>query len=176
MTAPLFADTNLLCLLADARDAAKQERAAKLAGLPVGHAARPPQPAGPSGVLRDGDAQAPARSNRRGSEGRRASPVPLALPDRARRAGGGGLGAPGPMLALLLRCVIVGAAQTMGCGFVLSEDLPSGQDLGGVRVVNPFETRPDDLQDEAPAGCRPSAPRGPATLQPEGDPCSSPLP
>lgn len=38
--------------------------------------------------------------------------------------------------------LIVGAAQTMGCGFV-----PAGQDLEGVRVVNPFETRPADLRD-----------------------------
>jgi len=35
----------------------------------------------------------------------------------------------------------------MGCGFVVSEDLPAGQDLEGVRVVNPFETRPADLSD-----------------------------
>jgi predicted nucleic acid-binding protein len=35
----------------------------------------------------------------------------------------------------------------MGCGFVLTEDLPAGQDLEGVRVVNPFETRPIDLPD-----------------------------
>ena len=41
--------------------------------------------------------------------------------------------------------LIVGAAGTQGCGVVLSEDLPTGQDLGGVRVVSPFETAPSDL-------------------------------
>jgi predicted nucleic acid-binding protein len=41
--------------------------------------------------------------------------------------------------------LIVGAAQSMGCGCVLSEDLPAGQELEGVRVVNPFATSPSDL-------------------------------
>ena len=43
--------------------------------------------------------------------------------------------------------LIVGAAQSMGCGCLLSEDLPAGQELEGVRVVNPFATRPSDLAD-----------------------------
>lgn len=41
--------------------------------------------------------------------------------------------------------LIVGAAQSMGCGCVLSEDLPAGQDLEGVRVVNPFATSPTEF-------------------------------
>jgi len=35
----------------------------------------------------------------------------------------------------------------MGCGFLLSEDLPAGQELEGIRVVNPFATRPSELRD-----------------------------
>jgi predicted nucleic acid-binding protein len=41
--------------------------------------------------------------------------------------------------------VILAAAQSMGCGFVLSEDLPTGQELEGIRVVNPFAMRPSEI-------------------------------
>lgn len=41
--------------------------------------------------------------------------------------------------------LILGAAQSMGCGFVLSEDLPAGQELEGIRVLNPFATRPSEI-------------------------------
>jgi len=41
--------------------------------------------------------------------------------------------------------LVVGAAQAMGCRFVLSEDLPAGQELDGVRIVSPFLTGPSEL-------------------------------
>jgi predicted nucleic acid-binding protein len=41
--------------------------------------------------------------------------------------------------------LILGAAQTMDCGFVLSEDMSAGQEIEGMRVVNPFRTSPKDL-------------------------------
>ena len=41
--------------------------------------------------------------------------------------------------------LIVGAAANLGCAHVLTEDLPSGQDLGGVEVVSPFERLPSEL-------------------------------
>jgi predicted nucleic acid-binding protein len=41
--------------------------------------------------------------------------------------------------------LILGAAQSMGCGYLLSEDLPAGQELDGIRVVSPFATRPSEL-------------------------------
>jgi predicted nucleic acid-binding protein len=41
--------------------------------------------------------------------------------------------------------LIVGAARVCGCGYVLTEDLQDGQDLAGVRVVNPFLHRPGDI-------------------------------
>ena len=43
--------------------------------------------------------------------------------------------------------LILGAAQAMGCGTVLSEDLPTGQVLEGIRIVSPFKTRPAELED-----------------------------
>jgi predicted nucleic acid-binding protein len=45
--------------------------------------------------------------------------------------------------------LVVGAAQAMDCGFILTEDLPAGQKLEGVLVVNPFVTRPADISDRA---------------------------
>lgn len=42
--------------------------------------------------------------------------------------------------------LIVGAARNMGCTVVLTEDLPTGQDLGGIEVVSPFESSPSDLE------------------------------
>lgn len=41
--------------------------------------------------------------------------------------------------------LIVSAAQAAGCGYLLSEDFQGGQDLDGIRVVNPFETTPEQL-------------------------------
>jgi len=41
--------------------------------------------------------------------------------------------------------LIVGAAENLGCGHVLSEDLPAGQDLGGIEVVSPFAAHPADI-------------------------------
>lgn len=41
--------------------------------------------------------------------------------------------------------LIVSAAQAAECAFLLTEDLQEGQDLDGVRVVNPFSTPPEKL-------------------------------
>ncbi len=41
--------------------------------------------------------------------------------------------------------LILGAAQTMDCGVVLSEDMSAGQEIEGLRVVSPFRTSPKDL-------------------------------
>lgn len=45
--------------------------------------------------------------------------------------------------------LIVGAAQAAGCSHLLTEDLSHGQDLDGVRVVNPFRMAPSDLDGTA---------------------------
>jgi predicted nucleic acid-binding protein len=42
--------------------------------------------------------------------------------------------------------LILGAAQTMDCGIVLSEDMGAGQSVGGIRVLDPFRTSPKDLE------------------------------
>ena len=41
--------------------------------------------------------------------------------------------------------LIVAAAQSADCGFLLTEDLSHGQDLDGVRVVSPFRVGPSEL-------------------------------
>jgi predicted nucleic acid-binding protein len=38
--------------------------------------------------------------------------------------------------------LIVAAAKTASCPYLLTEDLQANQDLNGVRVVNPFEVEP----------------------------------
>jgi predicted nucleic acid-binding protein len=41
--------------------------------------------------------------------------------------------------------LIVAAAKAGRCRYLLTEDLHAGQDFGGLLVVNPFVTGPDDL-------------------------------
>jgi len=41
--------------------------------------------------------------------------------------------------------LIVSAAQAAECPYLLSEDFQDGQDLGGVRVVNPFTLAPTQI-------------------------------
>jgi predicted nucleic acid-binding protein len=41
--------------------------------------------------------------------------------------------------------LIVSAARSAECPYLLTEDLQHGQDLGGVRVINPFQTSPEEL-------------------------------
>ena len=36
--------------------------------------------------------------------------------------------------------IVLASAQTAGCGVLLSEDMNAGELVGGVRVVNPFES------------------------------------
>ncbi|HEX9693257.1 MAG TPA: PIN domain-containing protein [Gemmatimonadales bacterium] len=42
--------------------------------------------------------------------------------------------------------LIVAAASRAGCRLLLTEDFQEGQELGGVRITNPFTVRPADLQ------------------------------
>jgi predicted nucleic acid-binding protein len=41
--------------------------------------------------------------------------------------------------------LIVAAAKLLDCGYLLTEDLQTGQNLDGVRVINPFRTAPADI-------------------------------
>ena len=43
-------------------------------------------------------------------------------------------------------CLIVAAARLSECAYLLTEDLQHGQDLDGVRVIDPFVTEPNVLQ------------------------------
>lgn len=45
--------------------------------------------------------------------------------------------------------LIVEAAKMADCRYLLTEDLQSGQDLGGLEVVNPFKTTPEALADRS---------------------------
>jgi len=40
---------------------------------------------------------------------------------------------------------IVAAARRSGCRYLLTEDLQAGQDLDGTIVVNPFESKPEEV-------------------------------
>ncbi len=42
--------------------------------------------------------------------------------------------------------LIVAAALLSGCRYVLTEDLQDGQEVEGLRIVNPFVHRPQDLE------------------------------
>jgi predicted nucleic acid-binding protein len=41
--------------------------------------------------------------------------------------------------------LIVGSARASGCSYLLSEDFQDGQDLAGLKVVNPFRVEPERL-------------------------------
>lgn len=42
--------------------------------------------------------------------------------------------------------LIVAAAQAAQCGYLLTEDLQDGQDLGGIQVTNPFLHQPGEIR------------------------------
>jgi predicted nucleic acid-binding protein len=48
--------------------------------------------------------------------------------------------------------LIVGAARLADCGVLLSEDLQHGQDLDGLRVINPFLVSPQELTEPHTGG------------------------
>ena len=41
--------------------------------------------------------------------------------------------------------LIVSAAKSASCSYLLTEDLQAGQDLDGVVVLNPFQSTPDEI-------------------------------
>lgn len=44
--------------------------------------------------------------------------------------------------------LVVSAAKIADCRYLLSEDLQAGQDLGGLIVVDPFQTTPEKIYSE----------------------------
>ena len=145
MTAPVFVDTNILVYSRDSRDADKQKRAREwLEALWATRRGRLSRQVlqeyyvTVTRKLQPGLSVDEARSDLR-SLFLWLSPIdPSVLTEAA--------------WVFQDRCslsfwdaLILGAAQTMGCGFVLSEDLPAGQSLEGVLVVNPFVTPPVEI-------------------------------
>jgi predicted nucleic acid-binding protein len=53
--------------------------------------------------------------------------------------------------------MIVAAAQAQGCRYLLSEDMPHGQQVDSVQIMNPFVVGPGILDSEAPT---PPSPTG----------------
>ncbi len=45
--------------------------------------------------------------------------------------------------------LVVAAAQHQGCRYLLSDDLPHGQQIDGVQIINPFLADPAVLDEEA---------------------------
>jgi len=46
--------------------------------------------------------------------------------------------------------LIVASAQTLGCRYLLSEDLPHGQVVDSVQILNPFLVGPEILDNDSP--------------------------
>jgi predicted nucleic acid-binding protein len=147
MTAPVFVDTNVLVYSRDARDAAKHERAREwvefLWDTKRGRVSRQvlhEYYVTVTRKLRPGLPVEEARSDVRTLFHWLTAVDPEVLIESA--------------WSFQDRCslsfwdaLILGAAQSMGCSFLLSEALPAGQELEGIRVVSPFATRPSELRD-----------------------------
>jgi len=145
MTAPVFVDTNVLVYSRDARDAAKHQRAREwvefLWDTKRGRVSRQvlhEYYVTVTRKLRPGLPAEEARSDVRALFHWLSAVDPEVTIESA--------------WVFQDRCslsfwdaLILGAAQSMGCGFLLSEDLPAGQELEGIRVVSPFLTRPPEL-------------------------------
>lgn len=147
MIAPVFVDTNVLVYSRDSRVTAKQERASEWLGFlwetkrgRVSHQVLQEFYVTVTQKLKPGMKPAEARADVRALF-HWVSPVDPAtliesawvLQDR--------------FSVSFWDALIVGAAESLGCTHVLTEDLSTGQDLGGVRVISPFTLRPEDLEE-----------------------------
>jgi predicted nucleic acid-binding protein len=146
MTAPVFVDTNVLVYSRDSRVKTKQERAEEWIGFlwetRRGRLSRQ--------VLQEYYATV-TRKLKPGLEAEEAradvralfhwlSPVdPVALMESA-------WDLQDRFSLSFWDALIVGAAENLSCALVLTEDLPTGQDLDGIRIVSPFETSPSELE------------------------------
>ena len=145
MTAPVFVDTNVLVYSRDARDAAKHQRAREWVGFlwdtkrgRVSRQVLHEYYVTVTRKLRPGLPVEEARSDVRTLFHWLTAVDPEVMVESA--------------WTFQDRCslsfwdaLVLAAAQSMGCGFVLSEDLPAGQELEGIRVVSPFATPPSEL-------------------------------
>ena len=145
MTAPVFVDTNVLVYSRDARDPAKHERAREWVGFlwdtkrgRVSRQVLHEYYVTVTRKLRPGLPVEEARADVRALFHWLTAVDPEVMIESA--------------WVLQDRCslsfwdaLVVGAAQAMECASILSEDLPAGQRLEGILVVNPFVTGPSEL-------------------------------
>ncbi|MGD9868640.1 MAG: PIN domain-containing protein [Hyphomicrobiales bacterium] len=145
MTAPFFVDSNLLVYVADAAIPSKQERAEKwIAALWRSRLGRLSVQ-----VLNEYYVTVTQRlvPPMQGAEARRHVDALMAWK-------------PAPVDEFLVRhawtvqdrfgfswwdCLIVAAAQTQGCRYLVTEDMQHGQELNGVTVISPFRADPDEF-------------------------------
>ena len=146
MTAPVFVDTNVFVYSRDSRVRAKQERANEWLGFlwdtRRGRLSRQVLQEYYTTVtrkLKPGMAPKDARADVRALFHWLAPVEPAALMESA-------WDLQDRFSLSFWDALIVGAAEHLGCAFVLTEDLPTGQDLGGIEVVSPFERQPSDLE------------------------------
>jgi len=145
MTAPVFVDTNVLVYARDAGDAAKHERAREWVGFlwdtkrgRVSRQVLHEYYVTVTRKLRPGLPTEEARSDVRALFHWLTAVNPEAAIESAWVLQDHGS-------LSFWDALILSAAQAMECGFLLSEDLPAGQELAGVRVVSPFLARPSEL-------------------------------
>jgi predicted nucleic acid-binding protein len=145
MTAPVFVDTNVFVYSRDSRVTARQERAEEWLGFlwetRRGRVSRQVLQEYYTTVtrkLRPGLAVEEARADVRALFHWLAPVDPVTLMESA-------WDLQDSFSLSFWDALIVGAAQHLGCAFVLTEDLPTGQDLGGIEVVSPFERLPSEL-------------------------------
>jgi predicted nucleic acid-binding protein len=145
MTAPVFVDTNVLVYSRDSRVKAKQERADEWLGFlwesRRGRLSRQVLQEYYTTVtrkLKPGLAPEEARADVRSLFHWLGPADPVALMESA-------WDLQDRFSLSFWDALIVGAAANLGCAHVLSEDLPTGQDLAGVEIVSPFERSPSEL-------------------------------
>jgi len=146
MTAPVFVDTNVLVYSRDSRVGAKQEKAAEwldfLWRTRRGRLSRQVLQEYYTTVtrkLKPGLTAEEARADVRSLFHWLAPVDPVALMESA-------WDLQDRFSLSFWDALIVGAAENLGCGVVLTEDLPTGQDLGAIEVVSPFATAPSELK------------------------------
>jgi len=145
MTAPVFVDTNVLVYSRDARDASKQKRAREWIEFlweeergRLSHQVLHEYYVTVTRKLKPGLSPEEARSDVRALFHWLAPVDPALLIESAWTF-------QDRWALSFWDALVLGAAQAGRCRTVLSEDLATGQELEGIRIVSPFRTRPSEL-------------------------------
>jgi predicted nucleic acid-binding protein len=137
--APAFVDTNVFVYAIDSDEPVKRQQALTLlADAPAGGLVTSAQVLGEFFVVATRRLRTPLSPAQARSEVERLAPLARVAVDRQLTL---------EAVALCTEAsisywdaLIVRAAATAGCDRLLSEDLGAGQQIGGVRIVNPFAT------------------------------------